>query len=221
MTVVVLLGAPGAGKGTQADLLAERLGVPHVATGDLFRAAVRDGSPIGLEARRYMERGHLVPDDITIRMLLDRLSQRDAADGVILDGFPRNRPQAEALDAALHAKRAIVDRAISIEVSSDELVRRLSGRWVCRQSGHVYNQSTNPPRVPGRCDLDGSTLIQRGDDTVETIRARLAQQLSSLRDVVAYYRDTGVLRTVDGVQTIEAVTAALFEAISNDTVEAV
>ncbi len=191
MTVVVLLGAPGAGKGTQANILAERLEIPHVATGDLFRAAVRDGSPVGLEARRFMERGQLVPDDITIRMLLDRLSQPDARNGVILDGFPRNRPQAEALDAALAERDSRVDRAISIEVPADELVRRLSGRWVCREAGHVYNELTNPPRVAGRCDLDGSELTQRDDDRPETIRARLALTLESLADVAAHYRDRG------------------------------
>lgn len=216
MTVVVLLGAPGAGKGTQADILAERLGVPHVATGDLFRAAVRDGSPVGIEARRYMERGQLVPDDITVRMLLDRLIQRDASDGVILDGFPRNRPQAEILDASLAERGTKVHRAISIEVPAEELVRRLSGRWVCRDSGHVYNESTNPPRVAGRCDLDGSPLLQRDDDKAETIRARLALQLSSLRDVVAHYRGTGVLRVVDGVQAIDAVTADLLARLGDD-----
>lgn len=213
MTVVVLLGAPGAGKGTQARLLGERLGIPHVATGDLFRAAARDGSPVGIEARRYMERGHLVPDDITIRMLLDRLAQRDAASGVILDGFPRNRPQAVALDEALAERGSKVDRAISIDVPSDELVRRMSGRWVCRESGHVYNQNTNPPRSPGRCDLDGSPLVQREDDKVETIRARMALTLTSLRDVAAHYRDHGILRSVNGVQPIDAVSDAVFAAL--------
>lgn len=220
MTVVVLLGAPGAGKGTQADILAERLGIPHVATGDLFRAAVRDGSPVGIEARRYMERGQLVPDDITIRMLLDRLAQRDASTGVILDGFPRNRAQAEILDASLAERDSQVDRAVSIEVPAEELVRRLSGRWVCRDHGHVYNESTNPPRVAGRCDLDGSPLVQRDDDKAETIRARLAIQLSSLRDVVAHYRGTGVLRTVDGVASIDDVTEGILAALASDPVEA-
>ncbi len=216
MTVVVLLGAPGAGKGTQADLLEERLGIPHVATGDLFRAAVRDGSPIGLEARRYMERGQLVPDDITIRMLLGRLEQRDAAPGVILDGFPRNRAQAESLDTALAERGAAVDRAVSIDVPSDELVRRLSGRWVCRESGHPYNETTNPPRVKGRCDLDGSKLIQRDDDRAETIRARLALQLSSLREVAAHYQATGVLRQVDGLASIDEVAGAIIAALADD-----
>lgn len=213
MTVVVLLGAPGAGKGTQADLLAERLGIPHVSTGDLFRTAVRDGSPIGLEARRYMERGQLVPDDITIQMLLDRLTAPDAAEGVILDGFPRNRAQAEALASALVERDSRVDRAINIEVPTDELVRRLSGRWVCRDAGHVYNENTNPPKVAGRCDLDGSPLIQREDDKADTIRARLTQQLASLGEVVDFYDDAGLLRIVDGLQPIEAVTEGVVSAI--------
>jgi adenylate kinase len=209
MTVLVLLGAPGAGKGTQATLLAERLGIPHVATGDLFRAAVRDSSPIGLEARRFMERGQLVPDDITIRMLLDRLSKADAADGAILDGFPRNRAQAEALDGALAERGDQVDLAVNIDVPSEELVKRMSGRWVCRQAGHVYNESTNPPQTPGICDIDGSALVQREDDRAETIRTRLDVQLASLRDVVDHYASTGVLRTVDGLQAIDDVADAI------------
>ena len=214
MTVVVLLGAPGAGKGTQADLLAERLGIPHVSTGDLFRTAVRDRSPIGLEARRYMERGQLVPDDITIQMLLDRLTAPDAAGGVILDGFPRNRPQAKALESALAERGSKVDRAVTIEVPTDELVRRLSGRWVCRDSGHVYNEKTNPPKTPGVCDLDGSPLVQREDDRPETIRARLNQQLASLGEVTDHYDEAGLLRVVDGVQPIDEVTTDLLAAIT-------
>ncbi len=216
MTVVVLLGAPGAGKGTQADILAERLRIPHVATGDLFRAAVRDGSPIGLEARRFMERGQLVPDEITIRMLLDRLARPDAADGVILDGFPRNRPQAEALASALDLRQASVDRAVCIDVPLDELVRRLSGRWVCRASGHVYNETTNPPQEAGRCDIDGTELYQRDDDRAETIRARLDLQLTSLRDVIDYYDEAGTLRRVDGRRSIDEVTGDLMAAIDGD-----
>jgi adenylate kinase len=207
MTVVVLLGAPGAGKGTQADLLSARLGIPHVSTGDLFRGAARDASPIGLEARRYMERGQLVPDDITIRMLLERLSSPDAVRGVILDGFPRNRAQAEALASALAERGSKVDHVVNIEMPANEVVRRLSGRWVCRDSGHVYNEFTNPPKVSGRCDLDDSPLIQREDDKPETIRARLEQQLASLREVVDYYDEAGLLRGVDGVQPIEQVAA--------------
>jgi adenylate kinase len=213
MTVIVLLGAPGAGKGTQAMLLAERLGIPHVATGDLFRAAVRDSSPIGLEARRFMERGQLVPDDITIRMLLDRLSQADATGGAILDGFPRTAAQAQALDSALRERGERVDVAVDIAVPTEELVKRMSGRWVCEEAGHVYNESTNPPRTPGVCDIDGSPLIQREDDRAETIRTRLDVQLASLREVIDHYASTGVLRTVDGLQPIDDVATSIDDVV--------
>ncbi len=215
MTVVVLLGAPGAGKGTQAPILAARLGVPHVSTGDLFRAAVRDGTTVGGQAAGYMERGELVPDEITIAMLLERLRRRDAAGGAILDGFPRNRHQAEALDEALAERGGQVDRAVVIEVPADELVRRVAGRWICRAAGHVYHDVSHPPRTPGICDIDGSPLYQREDDRVETVRARLAQQLGSLADVVAYYRDLGKLGTVDGRAPAGAVTEALVAEIAS------
>jgi adenylate kinase len=217
VTVIVLLGAPGAGKGTQAALLAERLGIPHVATGDLFRAAVRDNSPIGLEARRFMERGQLVPDDITIEMLLERLAQPDAAGGAILDGFPRNRAQAEALDRALAERGSGVDLAVDIEVPIEELVQRMSGRWVCREAGHVYNEATNPPLQQGICDIDGSPLVQREDDKAETIRARLDIQMTSLRDVVEHYARTGILRTVDGRSSIDDVAKALHAVVADET----
>jgi len=213
VTVVVLLGAPGAGKGTQAAVLTQRLRIPHVSTGDLFRSAVRDGLPVGIEARHHMERGQLVPDEITIRMLLGRLAEPDAADGVVLDGFPRNRAQAVALDDALAARGGRVDRALSIDVPLDELVRRLSGRWICAAEGHVYNETTNPPVASGACDLDGSALIQREDDKPATIRARLAQQLDNLGDVIDHYASTGVLRSIDGVQPIDAVTDALLSSL--------
>ncbi len=213
MTMVVLLGAPGAGKGTQAALLRDRLGIPHIATGDLFRAAVRDGSAVGLEARRYMERGQLVPDDITIRMLLGRLARPDAERGAILDGFPRTRVQAAALDEALATGSRRVDHALLIEVPEEDLVRRLSGRWICAKSGHVYHETANPPRVPGVCDIDGSELIQRKDDRIEVVRARLAQQLEALAEVVDHYRGRGLLRRVDGQQEIGAVTDALAAAL--------
>ena len=209
MTVVVLLGAPGAGKGTQAGVISASLGVPHVATGDLFRAAVSEGSSIGREARWYMERGQLVPDDITIRMLLARLAQPDAANGALLDGFPRTRAQAVVLDDALAGTDSKVDRALLIDVPFEDLVRRLSGRRICEAAGHVYHVEANPPRVEGVCDLDGSPLIQRSDDRPETIRARLTGQLGALSEVVEYYRERGVLRSVDGSRPIDEVSGAL------------
>ncbi len=215
MTVLVLLGGPGSGKGTQAAVLSDRLELPHVATGDLFRAAVRDGSPIGLEARRYMERGQLVPDDITIRMLGARLGQFDAARGVILDGFPRNRAQAVSLDAHLAESGSRVDRALEIDVPTEILITRLTGRWVCQTAGHPYNEQTHRPRVAGRCDIDGSPLIQREDDRAETIRARLATQLGALREVVSHYRAAKVLRTVDGRKSIDEVSADLLSAVAD------
>jgi adenylate kinase len=216
MTVIVMLGPPGAGKGTQAHILSERLAIPHVATGDLSRAAVRDGSALGLEARRFMERGQLVPDDVTIKMLLDRMAQPDADGGAILDGFPRNRTQAEVLDTALAEESGKVDLAIEIAVPSEEVVRRLSGRWVCRDAGHVYNETSNPPREPGRCDIDGSPLVQREDDKPETVRARLEVQLASLQEVLDHYRASGVLRTVDGTKDIDGVAEGVAAAVADD-----
>jgi adenylate kinase len=209
VTVVVLLGAPGAGKGTQAMALADRLGIPHIATGDLFRAAVRDDTEIGRRAAAFMSRGELVPDDVTVQMLLERLARRDAARGAVLDGFPRNRQQAAALDTALATRGGTVDRAICIEVPAEDLVRRLSGRWTCRADGHVYHEVNNPPRTAGICDIDGSALYQRDDDRPETVRARLAQQLGALGEVVAYYRERGNLGTVDGRGPIDDVAAAI------------
>jgi adenylate kinase len=211
--IVVLLGAPGAGKGTQAAVLRDRLGIPHVATGDLFRAAIRDATPVGLEAKQYIDRGMLVPDDVTIRMLEERLALPDAAAGAILDGFPRTAVQAMALDRFLGARGSGVDAALLIDVPAELLVERLSGRLVCRAAGHSFHLAFNPPRTAGICDFDGSPLIQRADDAPETIRARLAGTLDDLSEVEAHYRSTGVLRAVDGLQPIDAVSAALVAAL--------
>ena len=206
MTVVVVLGAPGAGKGTQAELLAERLAIPHVATGDLFRAAVRDGSPIGLEARRFMERGQLVPDDITIRMLLDRLSQPDAAGGAILDGFPRNGAQAQVLDDALAERGDRVDLAIDIEVPTDELIRRMSGRWVCRRCRACLQRVDEPAAA---CQVVATSTARRCSNVRTTSPRRSVRawtsSCTSLREVLDHYRRTGILRSVDGLQPIDAV----------------
>ena len=211
--VVVLLGAPGAGKGTQAQILSEKLGLAHVATGDLFRAAVRDETPLGLTAKGFMDRGELVPDAVTIEMLLERLGKPDASAGILLDGFPRNTAQAEVLDKALADKGGRVDVAPYIEVPEADLVARLSGRWICRAAGHPYHELTKKPARPGVCDVDGSELYQRDDDKPATVQARLRQQLGALETVVGYYRGHGVLRAVDGRGAIDKVSADLLAAI--------
>jgi adenylate kinase len=213
VTVLVLLGAPGAGKGTQAKVLEERLGIPHLASGDLLRAAVAARTPVGIEADRFMSRGQLVPDGTMIRLFLDRLAQPDAARGAILDGFPRTRPQAEALEKELSERGARVDRALLIDVPIEDLVQRAAGRRICEASGHVYHLVANPPAVPGLCDIDGSPLIQREDDREETVRARMTQQLGALDDVVDYYRSKGNLETVDGRRPIQEVSESLLAAV--------
>jgi len=215
MTVIVLLGAPGAGKGTQAPALAERLGVPVLASGDLLRAAVTAGTPLGREADRYMSRGQLVPDETIVRVFLDRLGAVDAVRGAILDGFPRTKVQAEALDDALAEAGRRVDQAGYIDVPLEDLVKRMANRRICTANGHVYNLVSNPPRDDARCDLDGSELVQRADDEEATVRARMAQQVPPLLDVVEHYRQRGVLTTVDGRQAIEAVTDSLMAALKD------
>lgn len=213
MTVAILLGAPGAGKGTQAPLLAARLGVPVVASGDLLRAEVASGSEIGRELDTIMRSGELVPDALMARLFLARLDRDDAAGGAILDGFPRTRPQAEALDGALTTSNRRVDRALLIEVPIEDLVGRFAGRLICRAGGHVYNEWFKPPRTWGVCDLDGSELVHRADDAEATVRSRMEQQLGPLREVADYYRERGILTPVDGTRSIEAVSASLLEAV--------
>jgi adenylate kinase len=213
MTVAILLGAPGAGKGTQAPLLSESLGVPVLASGDLLRAEVASGSEIGREVDGMMRSGELVPDDLVVRLFLARLDQPDAENGAILDGFPRTRRQAEALDEALTASGRPVDRALLIEVPIEDLVGRFAGRLICRAGGHVYNEWFKPPRVWGVCDIDGSELVHRADDAEATVRARMEQQLGPLHEVADYYRARGILSPVDGLRPIEDVTAALLDAL--------
>jgi adenylate kinase len=210
-----MLGAPGAGKGTQAALLAEQLGMPHVSSGDLFRDNIKRDTDLGKKAKKFMDQGALVPDDVTIGMISDRLSEPDAANGVILDGFPRTRAQAEALDKMLSKKGGAVDAALYIDVERDELIKRLSGRWVCsKQSDHVYHEIAKPPKKAGVCDVDGAPLVQRDDDKPATVAARLEKQLPPMFEVVDYYADRGVLNTVEGDKPMEAVTIALMHCIS-------
>jgi adenylate kinase len=215
MSVIVLLGAPGAGKGTQAPAIAQRLGIPILASGELLRAAVAAGTPLGRDADRYMSRGQLVPDDTIVRVFLDRLEAADAAEGAVLDGFPRTRVQAEALDTALAEAGRRVDRAGYIDVPIEDLVQRMANRRICTANGHVYNLVSNPPASDTVCDLDGSMLVQRPDDAETTVRARMAQQIPPLLDVVDHYRSHGILTTVDGRLPIDGVTDALLAAVAD------
>lgn len=210
-----MVGGPGAGKGTQAALLAGRLGLLHVASGDLFRDNIQRQTSLGKKVKSYLDRGALVPDELAVQMIDDRLGKADAAEGVILDGFPRTRAQAEALDKMLAKRGAHVDQALFVDLDRDEVVRRLSGRWICSVTpDHVYHAVARPPKVAGKCDIDGAPLIQRDDDKPETISARLEQQLPPMYEVVDYYKEHGRLSTVDGEKSIQEVSDALMRAIA-------
>ena len=213
--ILLLVGAVGAGKGTQAAILSRELGIPHLASGNLFRAATAAGTPLGEEARGYMERGELVPDEITIGMFMEELARPRAAAGAILDGFPRTVGQAKALDATLASQGERIRRVISIEVPTDELVRRVAGRWVCPQCGTPYHEVTDPPRVAGTCDRDGTPLRQREDDRPEVVRARLERQVPPMLEVVAHYEPEAIVHHLDGTQPIEAVTAEILASITS------
>lgn len=202
---VILLGAPGSGKGTQAPDLSKRLGAPHVASGDIFRENLKRGTELGKLAQSYMEKGQLVPDEVTIAIIRDRLNRPDCSKGVILDGFPRTLEQAKALDGALNAEGGKVDRVLYIRVSDEELLRRLSGRWTCRECGAVYHEQSNPPRKSGSCDTCQGQLIQRPDDTIETARNRLGVYFRETAPLIDYYRSRAVLAEIDGEQDIEGV----------------
>ncbi len=207
---VILLGAPGSGKGTQAATLAKTLGVAHIASGDLFREEQARGTKLGLLAKKYMERGELVPDEVTIKMILERIARPDCARGYILDGFPRTLEQAQALEEALGAgKGKGIDRVVYIEVPEAELLRRLSGRWICRASQHPYHLVSAPPKAPGKCDIDGSELFQRPDDTEETARRRLKVYFEQTAPLIAFYKGKKKLAQVNGGQSIGAVGKAL------------
>ena len=210
---LVLLGPPGAGKGTQAAALAQELGLAHIASGDLFRAALERGTELGLQAKSYMEQGKLVPNEITIKMILERLEAPDARNGFILDGFPRNLGQAQALDEALSQRGLALDKVVSIEVSTEELVRRLGERWVCRSCQTPYHLVNNPPQVAGRCDQCGGELYQRADDTEETIRKRLEVYSAETAPLIDYYKRQGKLVAVDGEPEVAAVSRELLSAL--------
>lgn len=211
--IVVLMGPPGAGKGTQAARLAERLAVAHVASGDLFREAVAAGTPLGIQAQTYMDRGELVPDDVVVQMVLERLARPDCRRGVILDGFPRTAAQAEALAAALAAQGRRVEAALLIEVPDAAILERMTGRRICRQCQTPYHVKFNPPARPGVCDRCGGELYQRDDDREETVRKRLEVYRAQTLPLVAYYRAQGVLHEIDGLGGLDEVTARLLAAL--------
>ena len=203
---IILLGAPGAGKGTQAAAVAQKLNLVHIASGDLFRQALEQGTELGLKAKSYMKKGRLVPDEITIQMVLERMSAPDCETGVILDGFPRNLQQAEALDKALAQTAKSIDKVAYIKVSEEELLKRLGGRWVCRNCQAVYHIINSVPEVWGKCDKCGGELYQRPDDTAETVKKRLEVYFAETAPLIDCYIRGGKLVEIDGMGSVEEVT---------------
>jgi len=210
---IILLGAPGAGKGTQASRMAEQIGLAHVASGDLFRESLSNKTELGLVAKSYMERGALVPDEVTIKMIFERVARPDCAKGVILDGFPRTIAQAEALDRTLTEREKAIDLVLYIKVSNDELLSRLGGRWLCRRCQAPYHVQSAHPKVAGVCDICGGELYQRTDDSMETARKRLDVYFEQTAPLIEYYQSQGKLAEINGEQEIEVVTRDLVDAV--------
>ncbi|MGK5545277.1 adenylate kinase [Streptomyces sp. URMC 127] len=214
---IVLVGPPGAGKGTQAAYLAKNLAIPHISTGDLFRANISQGTPLGQKAQEYMRAGQLVPDEVTIGMAKDRMDQADAAGGFLLDGFPRNLAQAEALDAILKADDLKLDAVLDLEVPEDEVVKRIAGRRMCRKdSSHIFHVIYNPPAAEGVCDACGGELYQREDDSEETVRRRLEVYHSETEPIIDYYKAQGLVVTISALGKVNEVTERAMAALSSD-----
>jgi adenylate kinase len=210
---IVLLGPPGVGKGTQATIIAKKMGLPHISSGDLFRENMKNQTDLGKQVQAYMDRGELVPDDLTIAMVRERLSRPDCAKGAILDGFPRTPEQARALSGILGTRSADVGLVPFLNADPDVLVERLSGRLTCRAGGHVYHRKFNPPAVNGKCDVDGSDLMQREDDKAETVSRRLRVYMEQTSPLINHYKAEGKLVEINGELPVEQVTAALERAI--------
>jgi len=210
---IILIGAQGSGKGTQSEMLAQALGVPHIASGDLFRKEIEEGTEVGLEARKYIDRGNLVPDDLTVAMILSRLRQPDCQPGVLMDGFPRTIAQAQALDEGLREFGKQINVVVYLHVPREELLQRLSGRYICKANQHVYNIYSRPPKVAGVCDLDGSELYQRSDDVGDAVQRRLDIFFNQTIHLLDYYGEQGKVVKVDGNQGIQEVHQALVNAI--------
>ncbi len=209
LTYIVLLGPPGVGKGTQAEIIARTTGLPHLSSGNLFRENIKNATGLGYLAQSFMNKGELVPDDVTIGMIRDRLSRPDCKDGALLDGFPRTTVQAEALEKLLAEFGGKVNYVPYISASEATLIERLSGRWTCKAQGHIFHEKYNPPKKPGVCDLDGSELFQRSDDKAETVTRRIQVYFAQTAPLIAYYRERGLLSEIDGSRPIEQVTKDL------------
>lgn len=215
-TYIVLLGPPGAGKGTQAQVISKEMHLAHISSGDLFRENLKNQTELGKLAQGYMNRGELVPDDVTIAMVKDRLARPDCAEGALLDGFPRTPAQADALSAMLASMGQKVSSVPYISVPAQELIERLGGRWTCTVCGHVYHEKYNPPKTPGVCDIDGGKLIQRDDDKAETVANRIRVYMEQTAPLIDYYRQKGLLIEVDGTQSIDAVSQEILAALQKE-----
>ena len=206
-----MLGAPGAGKGTQAKMIAERYKIPHISTGDIFRANIKNNTELGLEAKKYMDQGLLVPDELTVKILLDRVAKEDCADGYVLDGFPRTIPQAQVLEDALARQGEKIDYAVNVDVPDENIVRRMSGRRACLKCGATYHVEHIPPKAEGICDTCGSELVLRDDDRPETVQNRLKVYHDQTQPLIDFYAARGVLKTVDGTADMQDVFSAITE----------
>lgn len=206
---IIMLGAPGAGKGTQAKMIADRYNVPHISTGDIFRANIKNGTELGMEAKKYMDQGKLVPDELTVKILLDRVAQDDCKNGYVLDGFPRTIPQAEVLDKALNKIGDKIDYAVDIDVPDENIINRMSGRRACVTCGSTYHVVHVPPKKEGICDRCGSELILRDDDKPETVKNRLKVYHDQTQPLIDFYTKKGILKSVDGTQDMNDVFAAI------------
>lgn len=206
---IIMLGAPGAGKGTQAKMIAEKYGIPHISTGDIFRANIKNGTELGMKAKSFMDKGELVPDELTVSMLLDRVGKPDCKDGYVLDGFPRTIPQAEELDRALSGRNEEIDFAVDVDVPDENIVKRMSGRRACLKCGATYHMEHIPPRKEGVCDSCGSELVLRDDDKAETVQKRLQVYHEQTQPLIEFYTRKGILKTVDGTQDMKDVFGAI------------
>lgn len=204
-----MLGAPGAGKGTQAIMIAEKYGLPHISTGDMFRANIKNNTPLGVEAKKYMDAGQLVPDELTVKILLDRVAKDDCANGYVLDGFPRTIPQAEVLEKALNELNDKIDFAINVDVPDENIVKRMGGRRACVKCGATYHIEHVPPKKEGICDNCGEALVLRDDDKPETVQSRLTVYHNQTQPLIDFYSERNVLKTVDGTQDMKDVFASI------------